>query len=227
MTTFPQDSRPGGVTPRPGPGLGAAGGPPVRASAAAPEGHPTAVRGTTERTGGASHPLASPVLKPAPADAPSTGPGSGQVEPLPAPVSPAAPSVVATTTADGAAPSRNVGSREGTAGSGTPPPGPASTSPSAAEGTAGGARDREAGVRTVRAGLPPANGPEGAGHRQVNPAPSGATGLSGKAFRDAVRAAQSAQAADRRRGRGKRPVKRQGDGYGPGMTRRLPPGGAT
>lgn len=55
---------------------------------------------------------------------------------------------------------------------------------------------------------------------------AGTTPLAGKAFRDAVKAAQSAQAKARRNGRGRYPVKRRGDGYKPGMTRRLPPGGA-
>jgi len=70
---------------------------------------------------------------------------------------------------------------------------------------------------------PPITGPEGAARRQTAAAPSGSTPLRGEDFRRAVREAQSKAAAEKRRGRGRYPVKRQGSGYRPGGARRMPP----
>jgi hypothetical protein len=91
---------------------------------------------------------------------------------------------------------------------------------------AGGARGGEPAppMRTAGAGSPPDMSAAGGG--RTGDAPPAAEALSGQAFRDAVRKAQSDAAALRRRGRGRYPVKRQGDGYRPGGARRMPPGGA-
>lgn len=223
MTSHPKNSR-AGRTPPPGTGLNAAECPPVRVTAAAPDGlqDPTAIRGTLERAGGAAPPAVPSAPRARPGSQPP-GAGSGHSEPLP--VAPARAQAVVPPFGSLSTAPRDA-EREGSAGLGNPPPGPASTSPPAPKGAAAGARVEEVGVRTLRAGLPPATGPAGGAPEPASALPAGTTAKSGKAWRDAVKAAQSAQAADRRRGRGKRPVKRQGDGYGPGMTRRPPPGDA-
>jgi hypothetical protein len=166
-------------------------------------------------TGGAGHPPASPVL---PAPVVSGAEGGPESPPAPA----RAPAAVPMHGGRGT-PSRPA-QREGDASPGTPVPGLAPTSPRRTEGTATGARDEEASVRTLRAGLPPATEPAGGAPEPASALPAGTTGLSGQAFRDAVKAAQSAQAKAKRNGRGRYPARRQGDGYGPGMTRRPPPG---
>ena len=92
----------------------------------------------------------------------------------------------------------------------------ASTSPPESGEFAGGARDREPG--TPVAGFPPAQSP-------ARGARSGAAPLAGQDGRAAWKAAESANAKAKRNGRGRYPVKRRGDGYTPGMSRRMPPGG--
>jgi hypothetical protein len=119
-------------------------------------------------TGGGGHPPSPSVARPAPV---VSGAESGRESP-PAPAR--APAAVPER-GDRGTPSRPA-QREGDAGPGAPVPGPASTSPRRPEGTAREARDEEASVRTLRAGLPPAIEPEGATQRQVNGALSGTSG---------------------------------------------------
>jgi hypothetical protein len=78
----------------------------------------------------------------------------------------------------------------------------------------------------VRDGL--AQDPPGAESEPSAAAPGGATPLAGQDARKAWKAAESANAKAKRNGRGRYPVKRRGDGYAPGMSRRMPPpsGGA-
>jgi hypothetical protein len=220
MTSCPK-SAPVGSTPPSGRGLNAAERPPVRVTAAAPDGlqDPRAIRGTPkERAGGVGHPAAPSAPRPVPDHSGAEG---GLREP-----SPQAPARAAAAVPErggrGSTPSPQ--GREGTAGPGVPMPGPASTSPPAPEGAAGGAREEEAGVRTLRAGLSPAKEPAGGTRPAGSSTSPPAAPLRGKAFRDAVKAAESAQARDKRIARGKWPAKRAGSAYGPGMTRRLPPG---
>jgi hypothetical protein len=167
-------------------------------------------------TGGAGHPPASPVL-PVPG---VSGAEGGQVSPP----APARATAAAPMHGGRGTPSRPA-QREGDAGPGAPVPGPAPTSPRRPEGTARGARDEEASVRTLRAGLPPAIEPEGATQRQVNGAPSGATSKSGQDVRDAWRKALSDLHAAQRRDRGKWPARTAGSRYRSGMARRSPSGG--
>lgn len=159
MTSYPQDSRPGGATPRPGPGPGAAGSPPVRVTAANPGAAAVrtdgGTRGTPQgRAGGAGHPVSPPAL-PAPGH-----PGAEGGLHEPSPQAPArAPVAVPARGGRGNNPSPQ--GREGTAGPGAPVPGPAQASTPAPKGAAGVAREEEASVRTLRASLPPAKEPAG------------------------------------------------------------------
>lgn len=184
MNRNPEDSPAGATVPivLSGRGLNAAQGLP-QAPAAAPGAAspaPGGTWGTHLRAGGTDPPSVPSAPEPAPGR--SAGAGCGQVE-----STSAAPSRTAQAAASPCGglgtPSRGE-EREGNAVPGARSPGAARSSPPA-RGGAGGAREGETGVRTMRAGLPPAIDPEGAGQRQVNPAPSDATGLSGKAFRDA------------------------------------------
>lgn len=215
-------SAPVGSTPPSGRGPDAADSPPVRVTAAAPDGlqDPTAIRGALERAGGAAPPAASSAPRARSGSQPP-GAGSGHESP---PASARASAAVPPCGDWGTAP--RDAEREGSAGPGVPLPGPAQTSPPAPKGAAGGARDGEAGVRTLRAGLPPATEPAGGTRPSRSSTSPPAVPLRGKDFRDAVKAAQSAQTAEQRRGRGRYPKKRAGSAYKPGMTRRPPPGGA-
>jgi hypothetical protein len=221
VTSYPKNS-PVGSTPRSSRGQDAADSLTVHADAAVPDAPaPTGrgVRGTTKPTGGGGHPPSPSVARPVPVV--SGAEGGRESPPVPARAPAAAPKHGGRGT-----PSRPA-RREGDASPGSPVPGLAPTSPRRPEGTARGARDEEAGVRTLRASLPPAISPAGGAPEPASALPAGTTGLSGKAFRDAVKAAQSAQAKAKRNGRGRYPARRRGDGYGPGMSRRPPPGDAS
>lgn len=149
----------------------------------------------SRRTGGEDHPSAPSVPESVPGpNPPVSGAESGQLEPPPARVSPAALAAVSGTSGGQGNPSRSTG-REGTAAPGTRMPGAAQS-------------------------------PEGEASEHAPASPSGSIPLSGQDAREAWRAARIAQAKGQRTRRGKRPVRRQGDGYGPGMTRRMPPDGA-
>lgn len=67
-----------------------------------------------------------------------------------------------------------------------------------------------------------AQSPEGGASEHAPASPSGST--AGQAGRAKWQKAESAHKAAKRNGRGRYPVKRRGDGYGPGMTRKMPPG---
>lgn len=76
------------------------------------------------------------------------------------------------------------------------------------------------------AGLSPSPGGGGPASPQapagVEPETSSAA-LAGQAWRDRAQAVESAQAREKRSGRGRYPVKRPGDAYTPGAGRRMPP----
>jgi hypothetical protein len=220
MTSCPK-SAPVGSTPPSGRGLNAAERPPVRVTAATPgapaEGSGEGTRGPLKRAGGVGHPAAPSVLRPAPDHSGAEG---GLREP--SPQAPARAPVAVPERGGQGNPSPQ--GREGTAGPGAPVPGPAQTSPLAVKGAAGGAREEEASVRTLRAGLPPATEPAGGAVDRRDAPSAGTTTPPGKEGRDAWRKALSAQARDRRIARGKWPARRAGSAYGPGMTRRQPPG---
>jgi len=229
MTSSPKIPPAGADTraPLPGRGLDAAAAP-AQAAAARPvtSTPPGDGPGNHRPAGEACHPLASPAASPAPGSPQFAGAG-GQVEPPSLAPAPAGPGMTV--------------------------PGPAPSSPLAPRGRAGGGQSPVPGGRPVLrgAGLTP----EGAGARQTaalsgpDPggvarssaaAPPGATPgaadpmrpvpavpgpLTGPAAREAWRKALSGQAADRRRSRGKWPVKRAGGRYAPGSARRMPGGG--
>lgn len=71
----------------------------------------------------------------------------------------------------------------------------------------------------------PDSSPEGGESLAAAASPSGSTPTPGEKARADWKAARSANAKAKRNGRGRYPVKRPGDGYGPGMTRRMPPPG--
>ena len=157
-----------------------------------------------------------------PASGPSPGQpdaDSGQAGPSPAAARAAA---ARATPGSSGIPSRG-GARGGSAGP-ERGPGPASASSSAdqgpaeeEQGPAGGGRPR----------VPLAGETPGVATGRSSAAAPGPERLRGQEGRDAVRAAESKLAAAKRAGRGRYPVKRAGDGYKPGMTRRMPPGSAS
>ena len=61
--------------------------------------------------------------------------------------------------------------------------------------------------------------------RSLRASAPGSKPPAGQEFKDAYRKALADQAKARRNGRGRYPVKRQGDGYRPGSARRMPPPG--
>lgn len=101
--------------------------------------------------------------------------------------------------------------RLGAAGSSAPTPagGPASAPPPVRCPRQGEAEGGDLGRLRNAAGVPAPDGSTAAQSRQ--------------GARKAWRAAESALAKAKRNGRGRYPVKRRGDGYGPGMSRRMPP----
>lgn len=223
MTSRPEDSQPGGVPPSAGLGQGSAAIPPSQAAVArdAVSIAPGGIAGAPQDpASGAAHPVVPLAARPAPGRSQLAGAGCGKVEP---PI--AAPSRTALTAAgygSQGTPSRSA-RREGTAGPESATSGPAQSSPPPRKGRGGGDRAPVSG----------ASGPgaAGTGQETAGGAPEASSALPagkrGQDFRDAVKAAQSAQAAQRRRDRGKWPARRTGGTYGPGMSRRQPPGGAT
>ena len=178
----------------------------VTVPAAAPPISQGGGRDDHERADGAAACNATP---PAPGPAPASAPAQGAEGGTPGPPSEArsrnAPAAAPGSGSRGTPSSRGVAGEE-TAGPGTPVPGPAPASPRAVQGHARGENGTAGGARSSAA--PPAAGEE---------------------FRRKWKAASSANAAARRAGRSQYPVKRPGDGYTPGGTRRMPPpsGGAT
>lgn len=192
------------------------------------------ISGNPERTGGAVIlPVASPVQDPAPGISPVAGVEGGQVEPpsqAPVRAREAAPC------GDPGSSSRGV-AHEGNAAAGTRPPAAAQASPPLIRESGGARREPGtpcgpgSGFSPESASSPALQGHAGeaknpAGGARADAAPP-AAGLSGKAFRDAVRAAEVAAARTRRTGRGKRAARAGGSRYVPGANRRRPPDGAS
>jgi hypothetical protein len=134
--------------------------------------------------------------------------------------SPAAARAAAASTAGGSGFPSRWGQPGGSAGPGGSSPGPAQASPPADQGPAGGEQGPAGGGRPR---APLAGQAPGAATGRSSAAAPGPKRLRGQDARDAVRAAESKLAAAKRAGRGRYRAKRAGDGYGPGMTRRMPP----
>jgi hypothetical protein len=183
-------------------------------------GEPMPEFGPQDRTGEANR-SASPVPESAPGhNPPVPGAASGTLEPSQV----RSRATAAQPGSGGRGTPSHTPVREGEAAPGTRMPGAAGTSAPVRAGS-GAEREQPGGIITPAAGLPPAQSPPGTGSGAAATVPGGSTPLAGQDARAAWKAAESANAKAKRNGRGRYPVKRRGDGYAPGMTRRMPPGG--
>lgn len=234
-TASPQNTPAG--APRPGRGLNAASEPSRPAPAAAVPGAAHPSPGGTwdglDRAGAADHPSAVPARKPA-EDRPPVS-VEGGLEGLPPALARAREA--AFDRGDPGSSSRGA-TCEGNAAAGNGLPAAAQTSSPLLRGCGEAKRGPDVPCGPD-AGFPPESSSpalqghageanNSAGSARSNAAlPAVSPGLSGQAFRDAVRAAQVAAARTRRTGRGKRAAKADGSRYVPGANRRQPPDGAS
>jgi hypothetical protein len=159
----------------------------------------------TPKTAGAGHRTPAPAPSPAPVAPPAGAGPDAALESDP----------VTRAAAPGITESRSRDAR-----------GSSSSLPALAPTGAGRDSDRAAGPRRRGSGSP-ADPAAGALPRDSAPA-AGATPLRGKAWQDAVKAAESALHAEQRNARGRRGgTTAAKGGYRPGMSRRTPPGGAS